>query len=82
MIDPDELLSIPQIIKAKGLTRTSVHRAMNRGDLPPVVIGGRQFVQRSDVERFIPRAYAGREGSKPVGRAGRQARRVDGNASQ
>lgn len=64
----EDFMSIPQVAQHLQITRASVYRAMDRGMLPFVNIGGRRFVERANVERFVPRAYRQRPGSKPKGR--------------
>ena len=50
----DELITQKQAAEIRGVTPQSIHLLVKRGRLKTVQIGGRQFLLRSDVEKFEP----------------------------
>lgn len=48
-----KLLSIPDAGKTMNISRSSVYRLIDSGELPTVRIGGRVFVDQADIERLI-----------------------------
>lgn len=53
-IDPDELLTVAQAAKMRGVTRQAINHLIRQGKLKVVEIAGRRFVKRGDVESFVP----------------------------
>lgn len=53
-IDPDELLTVSQAAKVRGVTRQAINHLVREGKLPSVEIAGKRFLRRSDVEDFEP----------------------------
>lgn len=68
MVQADDYLSVMQAMKVKGVTRASLYRAMDRGELVFSVIGEHRVIRRKDLDAYTPRAYGGKPGAKPVGR--------------
>jgi excisionase family DNA binding protein len=48
-----KLLSIPEAAHQVGLSRASLYRAVNRGDLALVKIGGRTLVHPDDLQALV-----------------------------
>ena len=54
--DLDELVSISEAARLRGVSPQAIDRLLKRGRLEAVVIGGRRFMRRSDVVNFKPEA--------------------------
>lgn len=68
-MNPNELLSVGQAAKLKGVSRTAVYHAISRGSLPHIRIINHIALREGDVLAWELVRYAGRPGSK--GRGGR-----------
>ena len=51
-MDTDQLMTLADAAKLKGVSRQAVWNWIDRGYLVPVQIGGRPFLRRRDVEHF------------------------------
>ncbi|HXJ39237.1 MAG TPA: helix-turn-helix domain-containing protein [Bryobacteraceae bacterium] len=50
-------MTIPEAVKELGISRQSVHKAINKGHIRVVeVIAGRRLLNRADVEKYRPRS--------------------------
>lgn len=52
------LLSVNDTAEYLGITRSSVYRMINAGDLPVVHVGSRTLLDRHDLDAFIERNKA------------------------
>lgn len=52
--DPDELLSVTQAAKERGVRHGAIVDLLDRGRLPHQIIGGRRFIRRGDLKAFEP----------------------------
>jgi hypothetical protein len=52
--DLDELVSISEAARLRGVSPQAIDRLLVRGKLKAIVIGGRRFLRRPDVVNFKP----------------------------
>lgn len=50
----DDLITPAEAARIRGVTRSAITDLMNRGRLNVVQVGGRSFLQRTEVENFTP----------------------------
>jgi excisionase family DNA binding protein len=50
----DDLITPAEAARIRGVTRSAITDLMKRGRLNVVEVGGRSFVQRTEVEKFTP----------------------------
>lgn len=53
-IDIEELLTVTQAARVRGVTRQAINHLIRQGKLEAVDIAGRRFVRRGSLERFEP----------------------------
>lgn len=53
----DGFLSLPEVARLLGVSRTAVFGAVRRGVLPAERVGRAWAVRREDVGRYAPKAY-------------------------
>jgi excisionase family DNA binding protein len=71
----NELLTPQEAARIKGVSVTTIYRAINEGRLPSQRVLGRLAVSPADVEAFEPGSYAGiRRTVIPRGRGGHAAK--------
>lgn len=51
-------LSIEQAGEVLGISRAAVYKALARGDLPSLRVGGRRLIPRSAVQALVEKANA------------------------
>ena len=49
----DELLNVSQIAKTLGVSRMTVYRMRDDGELPFIQVRGRYKCRRSEIERYL-----------------------------
>ena len=49
-----DLISISEAARVRDVSHTAIQDLIKRGKLTSITIGGRQFLRRSEVERFQP----------------------------
>ena len=54
IVEPGELVSLPQIARLRGVELSTVHRRVRRGRLPAQRIGRQYFVRSTDLESLWP----------------------------
>ena len=52
-VNTKRLFSIDEAATYIGISRVSIYRAANRGDIPLVKLGGRTLVEVSDLDAYI-----------------------------
>jgi excisionase family DNA binding protein len=52
--------TIPEVMAATGLGRSSLYRLMASGELPAIKVLGRTLVRASDLREFLDRAPSAR----------------------
>jgi predicted site-specific integrase-resolvase len=57
--DPEPMMSLDKFMEQTGLSPTTLWRWRKKGMLTTVNICGRQYILRSEIARFNPRAAAG-----------------------
>lgn len=57
------LVTIPEAAQIKGVTRSAIYKAIERGDLKAQTILGRKAVKKRDVLAWEPRKAGRRKGS-------------------
>ena len=60
MADTEDLLSITEAQRAYNITRQALYAAIRRGDLNPVMVGGRQMLLRPELDAYPMKGYEGR----------------------
>ncbi|HKC62035.1 MAG TPA: helix-turn-helix domain-containing protein [Pyrinomonadaceae bacterium] len=61
----DDLISIADAARLRGVTHGAIRNLIDRGRLPSQEVAGRRVLRRSDVMRFIPeKGGRGRKASK------------------
>jgi len=51
-IDTDKLVTVPEAAKLLNVTRAAVHKAIKRGRLPYLKLGGVFLIQRADLIQY------------------------------
>lgn len=51
-IDTEKVVTVPQAAKLLNVTRAAIHKAMKRGRLPHIEIGGVFLIQRADLTKY------------------------------
>jgi len=59
-VNPNELLTVTQAARLKGITRQWLTRLIKAGRLPAVQIAGRSFVRQQDVINYKAAPKTGR----------------------
>jgi hypothetical protein len=59
-----QLLTVTEVARLKGLSRTAVYNAMNRGALPYTNLLGKRAVKASDAKKWRP---TGKKTGRPKG---------------
>jgi hypothetical protein len=53
-IDPNELVSVKEAAKMRGVSTQAIHRLMKRGRFTIIEVRERNFLLRKEVEAFVP----------------------------
>lgn len=53
----DNLLTVPEVAREKGVSRTAVLIAVSEGRIPAVRAGRIWLIRRADADAYAPRAY-------------------------
>jgi excisionase family DNA binding protein len=51
-IDTAKLVTVPQAAKLLSVTRAAIHKAIKRGRLPHLELGGVFLIQRADLTKY------------------------------
>lgn len=51
-------ITVPNAVKASGLSRTTIYEALKRGDLTAVKAGRRTLIRYTDLEAYMERLPA------------------------
>ena len=60
----EELLTVNEVVARKGVTKTTVYRAIERGQLAAVKVLGTVGIRAADAEAYEPCSFGARPGAK------------------
>jgi len=64
-IDPDDMITLAEAARIRGVTHEAIRSLVKRGRLKERKIGGKTFLSKREVERFKPNV-GGRPPKKPA----------------